>query len=214
MDQRTCQLVSEFVTCRDPLTLYKWTERCQSHVTIEIEFDTYVWMEVKVWYISWIVSKAVSLSIIPFFLSRIKLNGCKGTFTKGTDLVEFAWYLLCLSLPFPFLKKSLQNAPTSLEISSLNWGRNSPDFALFDGVHGTAQGTDKVSCKIWTVREGTLEIKCDNCNLFCKARKFYLKSPERGTSLDCVRRSWSSSPETCSDTLSTMCWRRWASCNS
>ena len=71
------------------------------------------------------------------------------------------------STPFPFLKKSLQNAPTSRDqLSSLDWGRNSPHFALFDGVHGTAQGTDKVSCKIWTVREGALEIKCDDCNLF------------------------------------------------
>ena len=119
------------------------------------------------------------------------------------------------STPFPFLKKSLQNAPTSRDqLSSLDWGRNSPHFALFDGVHGTAQGTDKVSCKIWTVREGALEIKCDDCNLLCRARKDGWKSPERGTFLDCALRSWSSSPETCSDTLSTMCWRRWTSCNS
>ena len=98
MDQRTCQLVSELVTCRDPLTLYKWTERCRSHVKIEVEFDMFGRKLKSEIYLE-LFAKPLDFPSSHLFLSRINLNGCKGTFTKGTDLVEFAWWLLCLSLP-------------------------------------------------------------------------------------------------------------------
>ena len=213
-DLSTCQWICDLSWPTNPLQV-NWKVPKPRHTRNWIWF---VWMEVKVWVISWIVCKAVRLSIIPFVSESYKLKWVQ------RNIHQRHWFGGVCMITF----MSVSSFPISQEVtakcsnflrsasSSLDWGRNSPDFALFDGVHGTAQGTDKVSCKIWTVREGALEIKCDNCNLFGKARKFYLKSPERGTSLDCVRRSWSSSPETCSDILSTTCWRRWewASCNS
>ena len=84
----------------------------------------------------------------------------------------------------------------------------SPDFALLDRVHCSAEQTHKVSRKIWAVWEGSLKMNMWLLWYFCHACSW--KLPEPWTFLDCGHPSWFASPETYYGTLNTRCWQRWA----